>query len=87
MATTKNCKSVKIEGISINGQAVYATATGIKLGARGRVQSPADVYGTLYKGDARTLRKALHRLGFTKHAAMSRAVPQPENPAEFTKAA
>lgn len=61
--------------VKIDGKNVMATPTGLKLGSRGRVQSPGEVFGLLDKGTARKLRKELAGGGFPSHARQSRTSP------------
>ena len=56
-------------GVTISGVKLYATSTGLKFGAKDRVQSPGSVYGSLDKGTARRIRKACRRAGLIRHAA------------------
>jgi len=57
----------------IGGKTVFATPTGIKLGARGKVTSMSAAYSAMPKGESRKLRKALRAAGHYQHAAASRA--------------
>ncbi len=59
-------------GIKVNGGVVYATPKGLKVSTRGKVQEPGAVYGSLTKGEARQLRKSLHRMGYVGHASRPR---------------
>lgn len=63
-------KAVKLADTAAG--AVYATPTGLKVTARGKVHDPGYIYGALPKGDARKLRKAARAAGFTRHAAARR---------------
>lgn len=56
----------------IGGKNVIATPTGIKISARGKVTNMSAAYGSMSKGDARKLRKALRAAGHIQHAAASR---------------
>ena len=59
-------------GISYQGKPLYATSTGIKLTARGKV-TPATVFlSSLSKGEARRIRKTLRRTGYAGHAGAKR---------------
>lgn len=51
---------------------VYATPTGFRFGAKGKVTPASEVYSSLSKGEARRLRKAAYKAGMIKHAAMPR---------------
>ena len=51
---------------------VYATPTGFRFGAKGKVKPASEVYSSLSKGEARKLRKAAYKAGMVKHAAMPR---------------
>lgn len=67
--TSKTVRGVKINfGDSI----VYGTTTGLRVGSRGSVRPAGIVYGMLSKGEARRLRKALHRAGLRRLAASPR---------------
>jgi hypothetical protein len=54
---------------TIGKRTVYATAKGLKVGARGKVERPGAVYATLDKGARRRLRKALRAGGYRNHSA------------------
>ena len=60
--------------IKIDGKAVKATPTGLKIGAKGLVQHPSLVFAELSHGEARRLRKTLRKGGFAGHARHSRKV-------------
>ena len=60
---------------------IYATATGFKIGARGRVHPPGFFLGTLSKGHARIVRRAAYRAGFYEHAAAPR-IPETDTALE-----
>lgn len=53
----------KIKNIMVNGRNLYATPTGFKLTYRGTVIPASALYGTLDKGQARRVRKAVRSLG------------------------
>jgi hypothetical protein len=53
---------------------VYATPKGFKLGSRGKVIHPCQLYGSVSKGDARRIRKAAYRAGLHGHAAAPRVL-------------
>ncbi len=52
---------------------VYATATGLKTGSKGKVLQPEIFFGRLSKSEARRVRKALHEAGLKAMAAARRA--------------
>lgn len=58
--------------VIVDGKPVYATATGLKLTARGRVVPASHLYGVLPKGTARKVRKALRKAGDVLKAAEPR---------------
>lgn len=60
MATTKT-RATQL--VVLNGKALYATPTGIKITARGSVTPPSVVLGRLPKGEARRVRKAARAIG------------------------
>lgn len=55
------------------GKAIYITATGLKVGARGKVLPVGAMLGNLSKGEARRIRKSLFRQGRRKEAAARRS--------------
>ncbi len=57
---------------SIDGKTVFATAKGLKLGARGPVTPTQLVLTEAGKGAARKLRKALYAAGMVERAALKR---------------
>ena len=59
--------------LKVNGKSVYLTATGVKVTARGKVQTPGAFLGTLGKGQARQVRKALRAAGKGGWAGAKRA--------------
>jgi hypothetical protein len=50
----------------------YATPTGLKIGAKGKVMPVSNVLAAMDKGEARRLRKALRAAGETAKAAAPR---------------
>lgn len=51
----------------------YATKTGVAGGSRSPVYPPGEMFGSMLKGEARRLRKALRAAGFAGHAAAPRS--------------
>lgn len=49
--------------IELNGNKLFATPTGIKVGAKGKVQPPAAFLATLSKGERRKVRQAGRAIG------------------------
>lgn len=70
-ATTSSPRSVNL-GVKIGDVTLFATATGLKAGARGKVHQAGEVLGLMGKGAARRVRKALNRLGRRDLAATPR---------------
>lgn len=72
MATTTTKAAPKTRATKlIDGY--YATPTGIKATARGKVLDPGHLFGNVGKGYARRLRKALRSAGFAGHASAARS--------------
>lgn len=68
-----NATATKARPRSTNlGNGWFATPTGVKHTARGKVAAPGLAFGRMTKGEARKLRKALRRAGFARHAAAPR---------------
>ncbi len=55
--------------LSLTSGAVYATARGLKVTSRGKVTPDGEFLAALPRGDARRVRKALHRAGLIRRAA------------------
>lgn len=53
--------------IKIGGKTLYATATGLRVGSKGKVQPAGEILGQLPKGDRRRVRKQLRAGGFVAH--------------------
>lgn len=49
--------------VRVEGQRIYAAKTGLKFGAKGRVQHPHQLLQKLTKSQRRKIRQALHREG------------------------
>jgi hypothetical protein len=62
--------------VKIGRASVMVTPTGLKLGSRGSVQAPGEIFGMISKGEARKLRKELVAGGYINHARQPR---QPSN--------
>lgn len=58
--------------VKIGRASVMAAATGLKIGSRGTVQSPGEIFGMISKGDARRMRKELAAGGYLIHARQPR---------------
>lgn len=61
MTLTKLAKNVV--KVQVNSGSYWATPTGVKVAAKGKVLDAGMVYSSLSKGDARKLRKALRAAG------------------------
>lgn len=71
--TTPKAKTVRSTNCGeVLGKTLYATPTGLKLTARGKVEPAGAVFAKLSKGEARKVRKALHRAGKVAMAAEPR---------------
>ncbi len=58
----------------LNSQTVYASSTGkVRIGTKGASNPVSEVYGSLSKGEARKLRKALRAAGYIFLAAQKAA--------------
>jgi hypothetical protein len=66
---------IRLSGLEVYGDAVYATSQGIRIGRTGSFVPASTVYGYLDKAQARRLRKALHAAGFGSQAAAPRIKP------------
>jgi hypothetical protein len=66
----KSPRSVSL-GVTVTDKTVFLTATGLKVG-RGKVTEVGRLLGQISKGEARRVRKALHRHGHARRAATLR---------------
>lgn len=57
MATAKNLN------VQIDGKSLFATPTGLRMGSKGKVVAPGNLFGVLSKSESRQIRKALRRVG------------------------
>ncbi len=64
----------KLGIILANGQELYAAATGLKQGTRGKVMPIGKAFGYMTRGAARKVRKALRRAGRTNLSGAPRGV-------------
>ncbi len=58
--------------VNLNGRNIFATPTGLKATARGKVIPASVFFGTMPKGEARRLRKALRKAGEARKASEPR---------------
>lgn len=68
--TTPRVRSINLN-VRVPGGTVFLTPTGLKVG-RGKVTEAGRLLGTLTKGEARRVRKALHAAGDPAKAATLR---------------
>lgn len=66
----KTARGLKIG--ELHESPIYLTATGLKFGSKGKVHGISEAYGQLSKGDARKVRKLLHKANKIPLAASKR---------------
>lgn len=73
MATTTKT-SLTNTGLKVNGKALYVNNASqtYRLGSKGKSDNIGYLFGSMSKGEARKLRKALHAKGFGNAVRVSR---------------
>lgn len=74
---TKTKTTLTNTGLKIGKLALYVNnaVQTYRVGAKGKAQNIGYLFGSMSKGEARKLRKALHGLGYGNAGRVSRTIP------------